>query len=50
MVCDNCNIPELKIETIVNELGNFENEKIVLKKYARIGQGFSTTKFIDEIP
>lgn len=33
-------------EKIIKSLGDFENEKNILKKYARRGQCFSTTKFI----
>lgn len=36
-------------EKIIKSLGNFENEKNILKKYARRGQCFSTTKFICQL-
>lgn len=33
-------------ETIIKSLGEFDSEKNILKKYARRGQCFSTTKYI----
>jgi len=45
MCCNNpaCHVTEDDIEKY---MGNFDKEKNVLKKYARKGQCFSTSKYI----
>lgn len=51
MVCDNSNIHEIEEEVIFKEIGSgFEKESSLLKTYARKGQAFSTTKFIQKVP
>ena len=36
-------IPDLSFTTIIEEIGKID-EKVMLKKYSRRGQGFTTTK------
>jgi RNA-dependent RNA polymerase len=51
MVCDNCEINDIREDVIINELGyGFELEEVLLKRYARRGQAFSTTKYIITVP
>ncbi len=51
MVCDNCDIEEIREVVIINELGyGFELLEVLLMRYARRGQAFSTTKYIMEVP
>jgi RNA-dependent RNA polymerase len=37
---------EINEEIVINSMGSFDFEKNILKRYARIGQCFSTSKFI----
>lgn len=43
------NIPEIQMETIIRELGQFDISEGPLKMYSRRGQCFTTTKFITDL-
>ena len=42
----NTDIPEIQVDKIIKELGEFDASQGQLKMYARRGQCFTTTKFI----
>jgi len=42
-------IPEIQVDKIINELGEFDASQGQLKMYARRGQCFTTTKYITKL-
>ena len=42
-------IPEIQVDKIINELGEFDATQGQLKMYARRGQCFTTTKYITKL-
>jgi hypothetical protein len=43
------NIPEIQMESIIKDLGEFDMKEGALKMYSRRGQCFTTTKYITEL-
>jgi len=43
------NIPELQLDRIIGELGEFDLSEGPLKMYSRRGQCFTTTKYITKL-